>query len=235
MKQLSLTGKSGTAPVATRKAKPWPGQYSKISMPMSNSAGSPLSFRTGARGTKKGSKRRGEQTCASSLESPSLPKLHGLPCPWHRRCSMHEAMASRNQTSLHRSAGAWPLRFRGAGSAPDCINRTATLRRLMKSATCRAVQPAMSVAFSGSSRRMSSLTMASDPLRQAACKQVVPLVSQASMFAPRTNNHLTTARLADEEKVNNKRSTSLRSSSVSWKTAPAGSHVLVSSKISLSP
>mmetsp|Transcript_21105 Transcript_21105/g.58487 ORF Transcript_21105/g.58487 Transcript_21105/m.58487 type:complete len:246 (-) Transcript_21105:240-977(-) len=215
-KLLSSTGKSRTAPVATRKARPCPGRWLKISTPRSISAEVlHCSFITAARGTKNGSKRKRAETLMSSPSSHPSPKLQGSSAPRVRRCAAQEPMASRSQTSLQRSEGARPLRFLGARSAPLCISHTATLRRPMKNATCKGVHPATSVAFSGKSRRMSSRTTAKDPLRHAACNAVVPLVSQASKFAPRRKTHLTTTRLEDEAKVSSSRSTSFKSSSVS--------------------
>mmetsp|Transcript_94892 Transcript_94892/g.277447 ORF Transcript_94892/g.277447 Transcript_94892/m.277447 type:complete len:206 (-) Transcript_94892:498-1115(-) len=117
MKQLSSTGKSRTVPVATRKARPCPGRWLKISMPISNSD-SHLEFsRTGARGTKKGSKCRLAETWRSS-PSPSLGKRHGASGSLALRCAWQEATASRSHTSLQSSAGARPFKFLGAKSAP---------------------------------------------------------------------------------------------------------------------
>ena len=79
-----------------------------------------------------------------------------------------------------------------------------------------------------------SLTTESEPLRQAACKHVVPLVSQVSGLAPSKHSHLTPAKLRAPENSSKKRSISFSSSRVSVKTAPAGSQVELSSKSSLS-
>mmetsp|Transcript_62167 Transcript_62167/g.189848 ORF Transcript_62167/g.189848 Transcript_62167/m.189848 type:complete len:212 (+) Transcript_62167:501-1136(+) len=153
-KLLSSTGKSRTALVDTKNAKPWPGRLLKISTPMRWSdlmslTSMPLS--TEARGTKNGSNLNFEEIWMSSTASASKPMSHVRPKPWSWRCAAHKLSASRSHTSLHRSDGARPFEFRCARSAPFRISSMATLRRPMKSATCSAVQPAMSVASSGKS------------------------------------------------------------------------------------
>ena len=76
--------------------------------------------------------------------------------------------------------------------------------------------------------------MATDPVRQAVWRHVVPLVSQASRFAPSRTSHLTPARFRLAENSSSNRSTSFNSSRVSLKTAPAESQAAASSRSSFS-
>mmetsp|Transcript_86641 Transcript_86641/g.223147 ORF Transcript_86641/g.223147 Transcript_86641/m.223147 type:complete len:210 (+) Transcript_86641:1254-1883(+) len=81
-KLLSSTGKSRTAPVDTRKARPWPGLLLKISTPVLCRPCTLLrSLSTGARGTKKGSKRRRDEIWISSWISFSRLNCHGRSIP----------------------------------------------------------------------------------------------------------------------------------------------------------
>lgn len=84
------------------------------------------------------------------------------------------------------------------------------------------------------SLNLGHVTMATDPLRQAVWRQVVPLVSQASRFAPSLTSHRTPARFRLAENSSSSRSTSFSSSKVSPKTAPAESQADASSRSSLS-
>ena len=70
--------------------------------------------------------------------------------------------------------------------------------------------------------------MATEPLRQAVCRQVVPFVSQASALAPNLISQRTPSRFRELEKSSRSRSTSLSSWSVSLKMAPALSQAAVS-------
>mmetsp|Transcript_93715 Transcript_93715/g.269959 ORF Transcript_93715/g.269959 Transcript_93715/m.269959 type:complete len:227 (+) Transcript_93715:765-1445(+) len=194
------------------------------------------SLNTEARGTKKGSNRsRDEEPWKPSPKSPCCMNSHGRCVPWMWRCAAQALIASRSHTSLHNSEGAKPLVLRCVRSAPLCINSIATLRRPMKRATCSGVHPAQSVESKGNCRRMNSRTIAMDPLRHAAWRHVVPFVSHASTLAPSANSHLMAGRFDEEANTSKSLSTSLRSSSVSLNTAPAGSHVLKSSNRSVSP
>mmetsp|Transcript_47270 Transcript_47270/g.119746 ORF Transcript_47270/g.119746 Transcript_47270/m.119746 type:complete len:393 (-) Transcript_47270:31-1209(-) len=235
-KPLSSTGKSRTAPVETRNAKPWPGLWLKISTPMCCKCPDlGRSLTMAERGTKKGSKRSFEEIWTSSPSSLSRPNSQARCRPWVWRWAAQECIASRSHTSLQRSEGARPREFRCTRSAPLRMSSMATVRRPMKRATCNAVQPATSVVSRGNSLRINSRTIGREPLLQAACRQVVPLVSQASRLAPSAKSQRMAARLEEDEKTSRSRSTSLRSSKVSLNTVPAGSHALVSSKSSLSP
>mmetsp|Transcript_148051 Transcript_148051/g.369066 ORF Transcript_148051/g.369066 Transcript_148051/m.369066 type:complete len:237 (+) Transcript_148051:1565-2275(+) len=147
-------------------------------------------------------------------------------------------MRSRVRASEQRSMTACPDKFFRSAGAPACSSRATMSWRPMKTAVCRGVQPAMSMPVSAlwpgllfSSSRMYSSTIAKEPLRHAAWRHVVPLLSQANRLAPKVSSHRTAMRFEPEENNINCLSMSFRSSRFSAKTAPAGSQWCPSSSV----
>mmetsp|Transcript_30230 Transcript_30230/g.96548 ORF Transcript_30230/g.96548 Transcript_30230/m.96548 type:complete len:408 (+) Transcript_30230:1125-2348(+) len=216
-KRLRSVGLSFTTPVATQKARPWPTEQSRISETrLVSSLPCSSSRNRGCRGTKNGT-----QQVVASL-APRAP-----PTSAAKRCDMLAVSLPLSTSlvpgSLHSAMGVAPLLFLMPGSARCRSNSNANGRRPITATMCNGVQPAESIASSGTPQRTSSCTIELLPLRQAVWSRLVPWESQAPGLVPMAMSHRTAERFAVPAKRKASWSSNGSPSNVSLKTVPAGS------------
>lgn len=153
------------------------------------------------------------------------PRCWSVVCPW---TGPHVTL-SNQQHHRHRwrvvsgQAIPWPLRgcsyiAKKGGkqwniSEPNS-KKSHTTKTKQQLALLEKIKSQESLLQEGNNQKFSQVAMAADPLRHAVCKQVVPLVSQASKLAPSLTSHRTPARFRLAENKRSKRSTSF----LGWET-----------------